>query len=538
MENTEEKIAYHLHSETIEFVLFATCGILNSGMTRIYTLLSAIISLPMAVGAPIARRNYPSLATSNPSYANFISTPSNDTTVKADIAHFGGPGLGFNAWSHRATIIRSSGTAAMCTGNLSVALGDVGAAYQASSSGSTTLLTLLPTAGALVGAPAKELWVLWNLVPVAGFFSLALSLGGNIAPHQVSDYANLEDFSYSDMRSTSAEKLNPRRESNLSSKAENDETEADVVRAAEQFANHVHARAMDPQGSDKTLKILLGIFSLCVWISLIVVACHLLQAGAIIVWWCTAVNWTFCWYAVTIAASILEFIANNPLARSWTIRVSRAPQLRISPDAPSVIPVNESSNQASQQSALLSDWRKHKPDVIDGLNEGYNTVGQVIMDPNAPWSASKDPFYVMISCGGVRKYQTMLRLFSKLFSVGTFTFSTALFASSSLVQITIATVVMTLILGAGVLGRVTAMWISAIIMRDKPVLHRIVKNKKDASVFMEAVLRQEGLVCEVLGHVVVNGMCVKRRSKYTWDRILGVLAPPFDLTKIAVPPSP
>ena len=70
----------------------------------------------------------------------------------------------------------------MCVGNLSVALRQVGAAYEASSNGSTALLTLLPTAGALIGAPTKELWVLWNLVPIAGIFSIALSLGGNIVP--------------------------------------------------------------------------------------------------------------------------------------------------------------------------------------------------------------------------------------------------------------------------------------------------------------------------------------------------------------------
>lgn len=78
------------------------------------------------------------------------------------------------------------------------------------------------------------------------------------------------------------------------------------------------------------------------------------------------------------------------------------------------------------------------------------------------------------------------------------------------------------------------MWISAVIMRDRPVLHRIVKTKKEADVFMEAVLRREGIVCEVLGHVVINGRCVMRRSRLTWSTVFGVLARPFDIGRIAV----
>lgn len=58
-----------------------------------------------------------------------------------------------------------------------------------SASSSTTLLTLLLTAGALIGAPAKKLWVSYKLYPIAGFFSSALALGGSIIPHQVSEYA-------------------------------------------------------------------------------------------------------------------------------------------------------------------------------------------------------------------------------------------------------------------------------------------------------------------------------------------------------------
>jgi hypothetical protein len=60
------------------------------------------------------------------------------------------------------------------------------------------------------------------------------------------------------------------------------------------------------------------------------------------------------------------------------------------------------------------------------------------------------------------------------------------------------------------------MWVSAVIMQDRPVLHHIVKSKKEADVFLEATLKKEGLVCAILDHVVVSGQCVKRRARFTW----------------------
>ena len=95
----------------------------------------------------------------------------------------------------RAEVIRSSGSRESCVGNLSVALADVGAAYSAGAQGASTLLSLMPTAGALIGAPAKELW-LYKLVPLAGVLSMVISLGGNIVPMEVNQYERVDAFNY------------------------------------------------------------------------------------------------------------------------------------------------------------------------------------------------------------------------------------------------------------------------------------------------------------------------------------------------------
>jgi len=257
-------------------------------------------------------------------------------------------------------------------------------------------------------------------------------------------------------------------------------------------------------------------------------------------------GWAFTWYSITIFSSVLENYANAPFAKEWVMRISRAPQLRIASDAPWVIAPDQSTIESSSEplydpgaskthvnSSLLMDYTPNRF-VIDSLKKGYNTEGRVMMDRNAPWSASKDAFYVIISREGVRKGRTVLRLFSKLVSVTVYIVSTALFACSTLLHLQPAILVMALVLCAAIFGRVIAMWISSVIMQDRPVLHRIVRTNKEANIFVEAVLRKEGIVCEVLGHVVINGRCVKMRGRFEWSAVLGILARPFNVSRISI----
>lgn len=114
---------------------------------------------------PSADAGYSSLNDTNPNYNNFVAGPEsepapNETAlIQADINNFVSSSLVYSNWVARAKAIRSSGRRDECVGNLSVAL-NVGAAYQAGMSSSNTLLSFIPTAGVLIGAPAKELWVL------------------------------------------------------------------------------------------------------------------------------------------------------------------------------------------------------------------------------------------------------------------------------------------------------------------------------------------------------------------------------------------
>jgi hypothetical protein len=72
----------------------------------------------------------------------------------------------------------------------------LGALSAAEYNGAAGALSLLPTAGALIGALTKELWVVYKLMPLAGVLTMFLSLGGTITPSQAGDYDPKASFSY------------------------------------------------------------------------------------------------------------------------------------------------------------------------------------------------------------------------------------------------------------------------------------------------------------------------------------------------------
>lgn len=102
-------------------------------------------------------------------------------------------------------------------------------------------------------------------------------------------------------------------------------------------------------------------------------------------------------------------------------------------------------------------------------------------------------------------------------------------------SVSAALMVLSLVLTSGILGRLTAMWIAAEMNRgSKPILHAVVKEKADAAEYVEEILGQEGLLIEMQGHVIIDRMCIWRRSEwFSWSTYIGLLAEPFDVIKLA-----
>lgn len=265
----------------------------------------------------------------------------------------------------------------------------------------------------------------------------------------------------------------------------------------------------------------------------------------------------FLWYSMVALASLLENWASVPFTNQWTLRISRAPRVKISDDAPFVTsssssslipaPTNEYPNGISHQKnstpnaeihedvPLISTTPKNgSTAVLDGLESGYNCKGKIVIDEQHGWSSSRVPFYVIISVDSVSTAHAILRVISKAISVGAFAAGTALFASAQLVSITVAVTTLCLVLAAGVFGRVVAMWMASVMMKTNPVFHRVVRTKELASQYIEEILKIDGLIVEVHGHIIINGRCVARYNRaLRWASLFGILADPYDVSKLA-----
>ena len=262
----------------------------------------------------------------------------------------------------------------------------------------------------------------------------------------------------------------------------------------------------------------------------------------------------FFWYLMVAVSSLLENWASVPFTHQWTLRISRAPKVKISEDAPlvkrslslAIVSTNEKpdvSNQGTKSGPKVETYEdvpfirrttsNSSTATLDGLESGYNCRGEVVRDQTEPWSSSRVPFYVIISLESVSTAHAILRVISKAISVGAFAAGTAIFASAQLVGISVALTTLCLVLAAGVFGRVVAMWMASEMMKTNPVLHRVVRTRGLASQYIEEILNIDGLTVEILGHVIINGRCIARFNTWMrWASWLGILAGPYDVSKL------
>ncbi|KAF2239104.1 hypothetical protein EV356DRAFT_572590 [Viridothelium virens] len=414
-------------------------------------------------------------------------------------------------WGQRGVSIRS-GTDIECLGNLSLALMDLHALNAAEYSGAAGALALLPAAGALIGSPSKEFWMVYKLIPLAGVLSVFLSLGGTIIPSSASDYSISSPFMFGGMISSQW----------ANEKEEKFRAETDTIQNLfdhQRFAQRVERRSRVTSGGNSYTKIWIALLVQLSMLCVTLVALWYGQIGGVIAWWCRTRLWMYFWYMLIIITSAMENWASVPFTDSWTMRVSRMPRnVTVSEDAPKV--------RAS------SDH-----DVLDNIKGGYNVKGRIIAD-HSPYTQDRCCFYVVVSKEGITPIHAAFQIIAKLSSVAVFAFGTALFASAQFMSITIVLMVLSLVLSAALLGRFTGMFIAAEMNRfNQPIIHAVVKTKEAAAEHVDAVLQISQLVIELEGHVIVGGRAVARRTQWKClSTYIGLLARPFDIMSLAVRP--
>ncbi|KAL8668466.1 MAG: hypothetical protein Q9168_006902 [Polycauliona sp. 1 TL-2023] len=89
---------------------------------------------------------------------------------------------------NRGVCIRSNGDDTLCYKTLEATLANINLLRMGEYTGAASVLALLPTIGALLGAPTTEIWRLLTVVPFGGGLAMLLSFGGAILPVRVEDY--------------------------------------------------------------------------------------------------------------------------------------------------------------------------------------------------------------------------------------------------------------------------------------------------------------------------------------------------------------
>lgn len=223
------------------------------------------------------------------------------------------------------------------------------------------------------------------------------------------------------------------------------------------------------------------------------------------------------WFFLVTVTSVFENLVADPFTKNYTMRVCKAPNnVRISDSAPTV--KNDNFRYA-----------------LDRIEAGVNTHNRITLDRLEPSTSSRTCFYVIVSIEGISVWQSIAQIISKASTVAVFAFGTALFASSTLLSISAALMLLSLVMSAGVMGRVVAMWIASEIVRNnRPILHSVVKDREEAAQYIEEILEMDGLLIELKGHVIMNRCCLFRKHPwFSWSTYIGLLAKPFPIVDIA-----
>lgn len=92
---------------------------------------------------------------------------------------------------NRGICVRSEDHQYHCYEKLQLILANLNEIRRAEYGGAASVLSLLPTIGALLGTPTNEIWKLMSIIPFGGGLTMLLSFGGAIMPVRVEDYEHV-----------------------------------------------------------------------------------------------------------------------------------------------------------------------------------------------------------------------------------------------------------------------------------------------------------------------------------------------------------
>ena len=197
--------------------------------------------------------------------------------------------LGIGSWISRGICVRADGIDAICYSTLESTLGNLNNLRSGEYSGAAGVLALLPTIGALLGAPTTEIWRLLTVVPFGGYMAMTLSFGGAILPVRVEDYEN--DMGTDRMTSFG---------SIVSLRAKRNKTDEDAKESKKKLDElvkkiGVRMRQDESQRLPKS-QLALGLLGMVLLFLGAQTAMVIVEQGGVLPWWCTSRWWMHLWY--------------------------------------------------------------------------------------------------------------------------------------------------------------------------------------------------------------------------------------------------
>ncbi|GIZ46185.1 hypothetical protein CKM354_000932300 [Cercospora kikuchii] len=437
-------------------------------------------------------------------------------------------------WMDRGICIRAEGRSPICYQTLLAALSNLNELRRAEYSGSAGVLALLPTIGALLGAPTNEVWTLLTILPFGGILAMALSFGGAIMPVRIEDYEH------------AMKKRNIAIGSIVSFRMITGDSDISIQQKLDQLEEKVStriacAKRMRPSNGFLSLG-LLGMILLFIGSQ---AAVTVLEQCGIIPWWCTSRWWMHLWYFMVTVTAITENFVQLPFIEQHKLYVSRVPYNISLSGGESIFTNNLQQRRGSEdlELALKRTVTEHENVGLALTQLHTMPAAKVTFHDSMEHTIPRNSVLVMVSVtGNAKSSGSFWRLISKSVSIAVFITGTALFASVTLVSLPMAVMALTLVLSAGVFGRAIAGWMVRTVAEQEPIIHVIVNNTEDANKAIRSILKLKldtepvtaDVQVEIHGHVFVNGRRVAKRSRW-YVAVLGVLAKPYDLGRVREP---
>lgn len=236
--------------------------------------------------------------------------------------------------------------------------------------------------------------------------------------------------------------------------------------------------------------------------------------------------WIYLWYFLVVFSCIFDSVFAAPFHTTWTLRISRLPKhLEGVDNCPSVV----------------VDARGAPMSALDAVRHGINQRIWVRVNDVGGNFVPHRCFYVLISSqSGISRMNALMRCVSRALTVALFAFGTVLFASCQLMVVSGALLVLSVVLGCGILGRVVAMWLVYQLQGgddgESTILHALVKDQAEAADYIQEIVQLPGCLVELQGHVIVEGHCIYR-GPGAWQRLetyIGILQRPFDIARKSI----